>query len=119
MRVQVTLQNILDYSLDVITGNSRADLLASAEKAEEEGYELFVNIPDVEGGATEEPQERNAFAHYGPDLPEPDGNAHIQEAVDLSRPPIHNPWSETCVKRLEVEPWKTGIYCPICDIQKE
>lgn len=83
MRVKVTLSNIIEYSLDVITGNSRADLLARAKEMEDSGYELFVRIPDVEGGDTEVPTERNAFEHYGPDLPEPEGVAHEQLSLSL------------------------------------
>lgn len=86
MRVKVNLENILQYGLDTITGNSRADLLAAATRADELGEELFVQIPDVEGGDTEAPTERNAFEHYGSDLPEPDGEAHEQESVDLTKP---------------------------------
>lgn len=85
MRVKVTLDNILDYGLDAITGNSRADLLARAAEEEALGFEMYVNIPDVVGGDTEIPEERNVFEHFGSDgLPEPDGAVHQQEAVNLS-----------------------------------
>ena len=85
MRVQVTLQNILEYGLDVITGNTRADLLARAEEAKTNGYEMFVTVPDVKGGDTEAPKERNIFEHYNSDLRDPDGRRHEQTSVDLTK----------------------------------
>jgi len=84
MRVLVTLQNILEYGLDTLTGNSRTDLLARAAELEREGFELYVKIPDVQGGDIEAPTERNTFDHYGPDLPDPEGVAHKQEALNLA-----------------------------------
>lgn len=83
MRVKVNLDNILAYGLDTITGNSRADLLAAAARAEELGEEMFVIIPDVEGGDTESPVERNSFEHYA-DMPLPENPTHEQEAVNLA-----------------------------------
>ena len=83
MRVKVTLQNILEYGLDTITGNTRGDLLARAAAMEADGYEMFVNIPDVEGGDKEVPQERNIFKHYSSDLPDPEGNVHALNSFDL------------------------------------
>jgi len=94
MRVKVNLQNILDYSLDTLTGNTRADLLARASEMEASGFELFVKIPDVVGGDTEAPEERNAFSHYSSELPEPEGTSHPQESVDLTdQAYIQNPCS--------------------------
>jgi hypothetical protein len=87
MRVLVTLSNILEYGLDTITGNSREDLLARAAEMRAEGYELFVTLPDVEGGDKEAPTERNAFAHYGSDLPEPEGPSHEQSSLNLIASP--------------------------------
>lgn len=83
MRIRVTLPNILDYSLDVITGRSRADLLATAEQYKNNGAEYYIHIPDATGGETEVPKERNAFEHYN-DFPEPDDVTHRQEAVNLT-----------------------------------
>lgn len=83
MRVRVTLSNILDYGLDVITGNSREALLTRAKWMEDNGYDFWVNIPDKEGGDTDAPTERNAFEHYGPDLPEPEGATHQQLSLNL------------------------------------
>jgi hypothetical protein len=80
MRIEVTLENILKYNLDVITGNSRADLLAAAARAEEAGEAMYVTIPDVMGGDTEAPEERNTFEHYA-DLPDPDGRKHVQQSI--------------------------------------
>lgn len=82
MRVQVTKQNILEYGLDIITGNSQDELLIRASEMERDGYELFINIPDVEGGDNDIPEERNAFEHYNSDLPDPDGVAHSNTSVN-------------------------------------
>ena len=84
MRVQVTPQNIVEYGLDKLTGNSTGDLLARAAEMEASGYELFVRIPDIEGGDTEAPTERNVFEHHG-GLPDPDGRSHEQAAIDLTQ----------------------------------
>jgi len=83
MRVQVNLQNILDYSLDTLTGNTRQDLLARAAELERDGFDMFVNIPDAEGGDTEAPEERNIFKHHA-GLPEPGGGSHEQTSIDLA-----------------------------------
>lgn len=83
MRVKVTLLNVLDYGLDVLTGNSVEDLLAKAAEMEAKGFDLYVNVPDVEGGDKDAPTERNIFEHYTPELPEPEGFSHIQETFDL------------------------------------
>lgn len=91
MKVLVTLSNITEYGLDVITGNSREDLLARARQMETDGYEMYVNIPDVEGGDTDVPAERNVFQHYSSDLPVPDGPTHAQLAFDL----IDQPYTYT------------------------
>jgi len=48
MRVLVNEQNIDEYGLDTLTGNSKEDLLARAEEANESDYELHVVIPDPE-----------------------------------------------------------------------
>lgn len=85
MKVLVTLSNILEYGLDTITKNSREDLLAKAKELETNGYELYVTLPDVDGGDTEAPVERNAFQHYSSDLPEPDGFTHKQKSLDLTK----------------------------------
>src|SRR5436190_2902009 len=85
MRVKVTHDNIVAYGLDIITGNKIVDLLAAADRAEELGEEMFVVIPDVEGGDTEAPTERNAFEHFS-EMPEPDGRMHEQESVNLTNP---------------------------------
>lgn len=85
MRVLVTLQNIMEYGLDTVTGNSRADLLARAEELERQGEQLYVRIPDVEGGENDEPTERNSFEHFGGDLPEPEGHTHKQESLNLAQ----------------------------------
>lgn len=77
MKVEVNLENILKYGLDVITGNSRADLLAAAARAAEVNEVMHVIIPDVEGGDTEAPTERNSFEHFG-DLPAPEEATHMQ-----------------------------------------
>jgi hypothetical protein len=84
MRVQVTLENILAYGLDTLTGNTREDLLARAAQEEAEGNNMYVIIPDVAGGDTEAPTERNIFAHFS-EMPDPDGRSHDQVAVDLSQ----------------------------------
>lgn len=83
MRIRVTLPNILDYGLDVLTGKSRADLLATAEEFSNNGKVYYVHIPDVEGGDTEAPTERNVFEHHV-SLPEPEGHSHKQESVNLT-----------------------------------
>lgn len=83
MRIQVTEENITKYGLDVVTGNHRVDLLNAAKRAKEEGRDLWVNIPDVIGGDTEAPTERNAFEHYD-GLPEPDGFTHSQDSISLA-----------------------------------
>lgn len=93
MRVQVTEENILKYGLDVITGNHRVDLMARAREAELAGLDLWVKIPDVMGGDTEAPTERNAFEHYD-GLPEPDGFTHPQESLSLEEQAyVENPCS--------------------------
>lgn len=84
MRVLVTPENIIEYGLDVITENSRESLLIRAAQMRENGYDFYVNIPDVEGGDTEAPAERNVFEHYNTELPTPDGAAHSQEAINLA-----------------------------------
>jgi len=83
MRVRVTLANIVEYGLDTLTGNSRIELLARAQEMEANGYDMFVTLPDVEGGDTEAPTERNVFEHFNTELPIPDGSAHSQEALNL------------------------------------
>lgn len=88
MRVLVNLSNILEYGLDTLTGNSRDDLLARAKEMEEAGYEMFVNIPDAEGGDKEAPTERNVFDHFSSELPEPEGAAHSQTALNLTNHPL-------------------------------
>lgn len=85
MRIKVNLSNILEYGLDTLTGNSRADLLARAEELHNNGLEMYVTIPDAEGGDNDAPTERNAFEHYATDLPEPEGPAHKQEALNLAQ----------------------------------
>lgn len=83
MKVKVTPENIIEYGLDVLTGNTAADLLARAKELEKDGYELYVRIPDVEGGDNDAPTERNIFDHFGPGLPDPEGFTHKQETLDL------------------------------------
>jgi hypothetical protein len=83
MRVAVTEQNIIEYGLDKLTGNTKDELLAAAARAAEFNQVLHVKIPDVEGGDTEAPTERNTFEHYS-DMPEPDGRSHEQDSVDLA-----------------------------------
>lgn len=85
MKIKVTLSNIVEYGLDVITGNSRADLLAKAEEMHNNGIDFYVNITDAEGGDKDAPTERNTFEHYAPDLPEPEGATHKQEALNLAQ----------------------------------
>ena len=87
MRILVTLSNILEYGLDTVTGNSREDLLQRAEEMKANGYDMYVNIPDAEGGEQDAPTERNVFEHFSPDLPEPDGAAHAQTALNLTNHP--------------------------------
>jgi hypothetical protein len=87
MRVLVTLSNILEYGLDTITGNTREDLLARAAEMEANGYEMFVNLPDIMGGEQEAPTERNVFDHFNSELPEPDGAVHSQTALNLTNYP--------------------------------
>lgn len=111
MRVLVNLSNILEYGLDTLTGNSRDDLLARAKEMEEAGYELFVTLPDVEGGDKEAPTERNVFDHFNTDLPEPDGAVHSQTALNLT----NHPWpEETC--RYDLQYFDAGEYKWICVI---
>jgi hypothetical protein len=85
VRVLVNMSNIIEYGLDVITGNSRESLLIRAAQLSENGYDFYINIPDVEGGDNDAPQERNAFEHFSSDLPEPDGFTHSQEATNLAQ----------------------------------
>lgn len=87
MRIKVTLSNILEYGLDTITGNNRSVLLARAAEMEANGFELFVNLPDVMGGEQEAPTERNVFEHFNAELPEPDGATHSQSSLNLSTHP--------------------------------
>lgn len=84
MQIQVTLSNILEYGLDVVTGRSRADLLATAKEMEKNGSDFYIHIPDVAGGDNDVPSERNVFDHFSPELPEPEGFTHKQESVNLS-----------------------------------
>lgn len=84
MRIKVDLSNIIEYGLDTLTGNSRADLLTKAKQAEALGNDLYVNIPDAQGGDNEVPTERNAFEHFASDLPVPEGHTHKQEALNLA-----------------------------------
>lgn len=85
MRVRVTPVNIDAYDLVTVTGNTREDLLARAAEALVEGHgDFYVIIPDVLGGDTEIPTERNVFEHYD-GLPEPDGYTHEQASIDLAR----------------------------------
>lgn len=93
MRIEVNLKNIQEYGLDTITGNSQADLLAKAAELNNNGLLMYVKLPDVEGGDTEAPTERNVFQHHS-DLPEPEGNAHTQEALNLAQQAyVNNPCS--------------------------
>lgn len=87
MRVLVTLANIVEYGLDTVTGNTRADLLARAKEMRDEGYDMYVNLPDVEGGDTDVPTERNVFEHFNEELPVPEGLTHTQEALNLADQP--------------------------------
>ena len=84
MRVKVTLENILAYGLDTLTGNTRGDLLARAAQEAEEGNDMYVVIPDVVGGDTEAPTERNVFEHFSK-APDPEGVGHEQVSVDLTQ----------------------------------
>lgn len=88
MRVLVTLSNIIEYSLDTITGNTREDLLLRAAEMRDNGYDMFVNLPDVMGGEREAPTERNVFEHFNDELPEPEGAVHSQTALNLT----NHPW---------------------------
>lgn len=94
MRIKVTAANILEYGLDRLTGNSTADLLAQAQELKRtSGYELYVKIPDAEGGDTEAPTERNNFEHYE-GFPEPEGFTHPQESINLEQQAyLENPCS--------------------------
>lgn len=111
MKIRVTLSNILEYGLDVVTGRSRADLLATAESYNNNGAEYYIHIPDVAGGDNDAPTERNAFEHFSSDLPEPEGHTHKQESLNLAeqeyikdpcsyRPNVHIDGSYTwvCIK---------------------
>jgi len=84
MRILVTASTIMEYGLDKLTGNSKEDLLARVEEMKVSGYDMYVNLPDAEGGDTEAPNERNVFEHFSDDLPEPDGATHSQDSVNLS-----------------------------------
>lgn len=109
MRVEVTDQNISEYGLDTITGNTREDLLAQARELELNGYSLFIKIPDIEGGDTDAPVERNIFSHYGPDLPDPEGATHLQEAIDLRNETYIN---DPCRYNMMIQ---KGDFIWICD----
>jgi len=83
MRILVTTSSIVEYGLDKLSGNTKEDLMARVDQMKAEGYDLYINLPDAEGGDTEAPKERNVFEHFSDELPEPDGVAHSQEAVNL------------------------------------
>jgi hypothetical protein len=113
MRILVTAASIAEYGLDKITGNSKEELMIRVEQMKANGYDMFVNLPDVQGGDTEAPNERNVFEHFGDELPEPDGAAHSQEAVNLTNAGfIHN----TCSYRQVALPGPTFNSKWICVI---
>lgn len=82
MRIQVTEENIDQYDLVRLTGKSKAELLSLAVLEWLEGNEFWVRIPDVAGGDTEAPTDRNVFEHFT-ELPVPDGHMHEQKAANL------------------------------------
>lgn len=99
MRIAVNSQNIIDYALHVVTGNSIQDLLArAADHTNRYGTPMYVTIPDVNGGDTEAPTERNAFEHYG-GLPEPEAT-HAQHGVNLMEGPTAEYQANPCSYKL-------------------
>lgn len=72
---------------------------------------MFVNIPDVEGGDNEAPKERNVFEHFSPELPEPDGATHLQEAIDL-RDQAYS--ANPCYYQLDV--FAGDVYVYLCQV---
>lgn len=113
MRIKVTPETILEYGLDTLTGNSKEELLVKVAELGEHGMDLFVNMPDVEGGDTETPEERNIFEHYNPDeLPEPEGKTHSAESFDLTTQQYVKPCSYTLIFVGSKWGW-------VCDLHKK
>ena len=80
MRILVTLENIDKYDLVKLTGFTKEELLHLASDG------LYLQIPDVEGGDTETPEDRNVFAHWD-ELPEPEGYVHEQKTSSILEDP--------------------------------
>ena len=101
MKIKVTMANILEYGLDTLTGNSQADLMARAKEMEANGFELYVTIPDAQGGDRDAPNERNNFEHYE-GFPEPDGYTHPQESINLEQQAyLENPCSYWANRQID------------------
>jgi hypothetical protein len=83
LRVVITPQNIDEYGLDYITGNTREDLITEAAEMREKGYDMFVNIPDAMGGDKDAPTERNVFEYYTTGVPDSGEVTHSQESTNL------------------------------------
>lgn len=47
MQIEVTAQNIEDYGLDHLSGNTKEDLLQAASEAARSGHTLYFKIPDA------------------------------------------------------------------------
>ena len=56
MQIEVTAQNIEDYGLDALSGNTREALLQAASEAARSGHTLYFKIPDAAASET-----RNVF----------------------------------------------------------
>lgn len=76
MQIEVTAQNIDDYGLDELTGNTKEELLARASEAARSGQILHFKVPD----AVASQQKMNVFDQFKGQL-SPDADPEVQSAI--------------------------------------